>query len=127
MTHTVIALSRTGERSEAALEKLKDTRERVRDDLAPDKAEGLERIAQETEPLPGATAGRRFDVGDAQAAKPVGDLHEALGGAKAAGEPVEKHRAPAKAGEDEEGEEESPMSRLRKAKDRAKRDMEKNE
>jgi uncharacterized membrane protein len=127
MTHTVTALSRTGERSEAALEQLKGTRERVRDDLAPDKAEGLERIAQETEPLPGATAKRRFDVGDAQAAKPVGDLHEALGGAKAAGEPMQKRRAPAKAGEDEEGEEESAMSRLRKAKDRAKRDMEKNE
>ncbi len=128
MTHTVTALARTGQRSEAALEQLKDTRERVREDLDVGKAERLERLGKEIGSIPiGAAAGRRYDAGDEQEGKPAGNLHEALGGAKSAGAPARKHRKPAGAGDQKEDEQESAMDRLRKARDRAKRDMEKDE
>jgi hypothetical protein len=127
ITHPVTALSRTGQRSEAALEQLKTTRERVKEDLEADKGEPLQRISQEIGSVPLGTSRMRYDVGDKQGAMPAGDLHDALGGAKATEVPVEKRRPPAGADKDQEGEQESAIERLRRARDRAKRDMEKDD
>ncbi|HUU82032.1 MAG TPA: VWA domain-containing protein [Phycisphaerae bacterium] len=120
LTHTVNALTLAGARSEASLEQLKTTRDRVRDeqtgkrDAAP---------AGERADMPAPDAQARFDVGEKQAQAPVGDLHERLGGAKAEPGFVEKRRPPAPA---KAGEEEGPdvTSRLLEAKRRARKDME---
>ncbi|MHC4698274.1 MAG: hypothetical protein ACYTFA_16200, partial [Planctomycetota bacterium] len=122
LTHGVTALSHAGDRSAASLDQLKSTREQVRDELSPGEDEGLKRIAQEPGPMPTAAPGARYDVGDEQAAEPIGDLHEALGGAKAAEPPIEKRRPPAPAGKPGEEDQEETTSRLlREKKRRAKR------
>jgi hypothetical protein len=122
LTHTVTALSHAGDRSSAALEQLKGTRERVRDEKT---GEG----AGEAEPSPPVPDRRaRFDAGEAQLGAPPGDLHERLGGAKAEPGFVEKRRAPAP-GESEEGEPEGEdvTARLFEAKRRARKDIDKKE
>lgn len=117
LTHSVTALSQTGDRSSVALEQLKGTRDRVRDEQTKDGG------ASCAEPAP--DAGARFDVGDQQAKQPAGDLHEQLGGAK--GEPryVEKRRKPA--GDSKEDQEADVTSRLLKAKRRARKDIDQEE
>jgi hypothetical protein len=115
MTHTVTALRHTGDRSAVALEQLKSTREKVREELDGDAGK---RAESEATPLPKAAARRRYDVGDRDAAKPVGDLTDALGGAKAA--PPEPKRAKDK--DEDQGEDEASTSRLLRARRRAKRD-----
>jgi uncharacterized membrane protein/Mg-chelatase subunit ChlD len=123
MTDTVTALAHAGDRSAASLEKLKDTRERVRDELASDAGVTPRRVADEAAPIPLASGKRRFDVGDAQAGKPVGDLQDALGGAKAA-EPSAKPPKPARPpAEGDAVGDEDVTSRLLRAKKRAKKDM----
>ena len=126
VTHGVTALGRAGERSAASLEQLKSTRERVRDDLAADgeEVEPLKRVAQDKGSIPLASARSRFDVGAKPGAEPVGDLDEALGGAKGTAPPPKKHRPPAQDGET--GEDESATSRLLRAKKRAQREREEN-
>ncbi len=127
MTHTVTALSHAGDRSAASLEKLKDTRDRVRDELAPDAGPKTRRAADDASPIPLASAKRRFDVGEEQAGKPVGDLRDALGGAKAV-EPSTKPPKPERppADDDAGAESQDTTSRLLKAKKRAKKDMDEN-
>lgn len=120
LTHGVTALRHTGDRSAAALDQLKSTREQVRDELYPQREEGLKRIAPEGT-MPPLSAGARYDVGDEQAGKPLGDLHEALGGAKATEPPVEKRRPPPPAGQAGEEQPEETTSRLLRAKRQAKR------
>ncbi|MCH8889610.1 MAG: hypothetical protein IH827_00795, partial [Myxococcales bacterium] len=65
-----------GDRSRAALEQLKTTRDRVRDQ----KTGRGEATSAPDQPPPDARA--RFDAGDARAGPPAGDLHQELGGAK---------------------------------------------
>ena len=120
MTHTVTALRHTGDRSAVALEQLKSTREKVREELD-GGARGRGKGAQdEVASLPAGTAKRRYDVGDRRAAKPPGDLQEVLGGAKAASPVPKDARRPAE-GTGKEDEEETSTSRLLKARERAKR------
>jgi len=123
MTHTVAALAHAGDRSAASLEKLKDTRERVRDELATESGDRGKRVTDETAPIPLAQAKRRFDAGDQPAGKPLGDLRDALGGAKAV-EPSTKQpkpaRPPAETGAEED--DQDTTSRLLRAKRRARRD-----
>jgi uncharacterized membrane protein/Mg-chelatase subunit ChlD len=125
MTGTVTALAHAGDRSAASLEKLKDTRERVRDEFATEKGDRGKRVADETSPIPLAQAKRRFDAGDEQAVRPVGDLRDALGGAKAA-EPPAKPSKPARPPADTDAGEDDVTSRLLRAKKRAKKDMDEN-
>jgi hypothetical protein len=113
--------------SDLSLEKLKDTRERVRDELAPDAGGTARRAVDDTAPIPVASAKRRFDVGDVQASKPVGDLQDALGGAKAV-EPSAKPPKPARTpAEGDTGGDEDVTSRLLRAKRRAKKGMDDKE
>jgi len=116
MTHTVTALRHTGDRSAVALEQLKSTREKVREELDGSAGKHVER---EVVPLPKRTARKRYDVGDREAAEPAGDLTDALGGAKAA-EPESKRVGRRK--DETAGEDEASTSRLLKARRRAKRD-----
>jgi hypothetical protein len=121
LTHTVTALSHAGDRSSAALEQLKGTRDRVRDERT---AAGSETAPPQAEaPAPDRRA--RYDAGELTGVAPAGDLHEQLGGAKAEPGYVEKQRAPA-GGESKEGEQEAEdvTSRLLKAKRRARKDIE---
>ncbi len=123
MTHTVTALRQTGDRSAIALEKLKSARERVRDGFEAEAAKGTQEA--EGTPLPRATARRRFDVGDERAARPAGDLHEALGGAKTVQPQPKPGEPPA---QDQEAEEKpTTTSRLLRAKRRAERDQKKKD
>jgi uncharacterized membrane protein len=127
LTHTVTALATAGERSRTALEQLKHTRERLREDLEEQRAEALRRLADSADAqVPEIDRTRRFDVGDQRAKEEVGDLTEALGGARTGETYKEKRRAPAPATKDE-GEGESATERLLKAKRRAQRDMKKED
>jgi uncharacterized membrane protein len=88
MTHTVTVLGRAGERSAAALERLKAKREEVRDGLG----------------------------GDAAGVQPAADLEEALGGAKAE-QPTDK-AAPQTRADEKASDRETTTSRLLRAKKR---------
>ena len=83
LTHGVTALGQAGDRSTVSLEKLRTTRQRVRDGLSADVDAPVDDAPAE-EPARAQRKTRRYDVGDEQAGKPTGDLHEAIGGAKAA-------------------------------------------
>jgi uncharacterized membrane protein/Mg-chelatase subunit ChlD len=114
ITHTVVALGQAGERSTAALEKLKTVREKARDGL--DTGEAADGVATaEAEPLSPSVARRRFDVGEEAAQRPSGDLIDALGGAKASSPPAEPRPAA------EADTAEDATARLLRAKKRAKR------
>ena len=122
MTHSVTALSKTGERSQAALEQLKGTRARLRGDTTAevaDEGEPLKRVAQEAGTIPLSTARRRFDVGDEKGKEPVTDLDEALGGAQAT-EAI-RDEADTPPDQDMAGEQETSMERLLRARKQAKR------
>ena len=121
LTHTVTALAPAGDRSRAALEQLKSTRERVRDEKT---GRGEPTPAADEPQVAAPDARARFDVGERQAPAPAGDLHAQLGGAKTEPGFVEKRRPPAP-DESKEGQEEEAdlTSRLLKAKRRARKDM----
>ena len=125
LTHTVTALSHAGDRSSAALEQLKGTRDRVRDEKTGEGADGAE-PSQSEAPIPDRRA--RFDAGEPRAGAPAGDLHEQLGVAKAEPGFVEKRRTPAP-GESKESEPEGEdvTARLLKAKRRARKDIDEKE
>ena len=121
LTHSVTALGQAGERSQAALEQLKTTRERVQSTRTtagtPDTLEDRGAPPAEATAAPDAKA--RFDVGDQAAAEPAGGLHDQLGGAKTEPRFEEKRRRPAD-GKDDQTEPEGTTSRLLRAKRRAK-------
>jgi hypothetical protein len=114
LTAGVRGLSRAGQRSAGALSRLKDVREKVREDLTesvqpvePSRAERSGTI--KLEPVAGKS--RKFEVGEAEAAKPAKDLTESLGGATTAG-PESTQRSSGPAGG-------SLSDRLKRAKQRA--------
>ncbi|HNQ24707.1 MAG TPA: VWA domain-containing protein [Phycisphaerae bacterium] len=124
LTHSVVVLAHAGERSAASLQRLKTKRQRVREGLeAKDEVAGRGPATAEPEARDPALARRRFDVGDAGARQAAEDLHEALGGARTAGDWQEKRRAPAPADKGEGAGDEDVTSRLLRAKRRARRDM----
>jgi uncharacterized membrane protein/Mg-chelatase subunit ChlD len=87
LTASVRGLSRAGQRSAGSLSRLKDVRERIREEkTAAPGAEPIEPKRPRTIALePAATRGRKFDVGDQQGGRPAADLTESLGGARATG------------------------------------------
>ncbi len=117
MTHPVTALSHAGERSEASLEQLKTTRDRVRDDFEPKLDDSLTRLPQDDEPIERGASRRRYDTGEGDGAKP-GDLHTALGGAKTISTSAEYT---ADKGDGTGEDEESATERLLRAKRRTKK------
>jgi hypothetical protein len=120
VTHTVAALGQTGERSTVALEKLKDVRDRARDDIksAKPRPEGGS-AAEEGIPLAPDVAGHKFDVDENAASPQPGSLADALGGATGKQPPAaRKARADAQAESDEDA-----TSRLLRAKKRVRRDL----
>lgn len=123
-THGVTALAQAGERSEASLEKLRTKREQVKEELAAPSRRAGRSIAEKVEP-----ASRRplpIPSVHAERAEPAGDLGEALGGAKTSqptaqpGESVQPADAADDAGD-------GAMSRLLRAKKRAREEREKRE
>ncbi|MCP4592844.1 MAG: VWA domain-containing protein [bacterium] len=129
VTHSVTALGHAGERSQAALDQLKSTRERVQSTRtgAGEPGETGERIASSADRAAPPDARTRFDVGDKAAAKPAGDLHGQLGAAKAQPDFKEKRRRPAGAGEGDKGEAEGTTSRLLRAKRRTQEQRDEND
>ena len=121
ITGGVTALAHTGDRSAASLDQLKTTRDRVRDDMDSERDEGLKRISEKGDAPTLTTPGRRFDVGDAAAAEPAGDLGETLGGARA-DEPGPRKPPPRPGAEGDSADD--ATSRLLRAKRRARRNME---
>ncbi|UCE58470.1 MAG: VWA domain-containing protein [Phycisphaerales bacterium] len=119
MTHSVTALSRTGERSAASLDQLKTTREQVRDELSSAKEEGLKRIDQEPGPIPLASARRRFDTGG-HSAEPAGDLDQALDGAKVTEPPPDKRRPPPPVSKEDQEETTSRLLRKKRKREEEK-------
>lgn len=110
LTYTVATLSTVGQRSGEALARLRETRRQIRE-----KMDEPRRFEQ---PPPDRAA--RFDVGDEKARQmQVGDLSETLGGAS---KQDAAQQAARKRGE-RPGED--VTSRLMRAKQRAKRDIEK--
>lgn len=125
LTHGAAVLERAGERGAAALEQLRETRQRVLDERERDKDQPR-RIAQPLDESAdrAADARRRYDVGDTAARKPAGDLTSALGGAKSdTGKPDSTNDAQAP----KDGADESSTSRLLRAKRRARGDNEPKE
>jgi len=116
LTAGVRGLSRAGQRSTQALSQLKNVRERVREDLS-ESAKPVEPAQSERagtiklEPVAGKA--RKYDVGDAEAAKPAKDLTESLGGATTASPDSGTSRGTSGPGGG------SLSDRLRKAKQRA--------
>jgi len=115
LTAGVRGLSRAGQRSAGSLSRLKNVREKVREDLAesakpaePARAERPGTIKLESL----ADKSRKFDVGEVEGAKPAKDLTEALGGAKPAGPESTPRPGSGQAGG-------SLADRLKRAKQRA--------
>jgi hypothetical protein len=121
LTHGVTVLAKAGERSTESLEKLKDTRERVRDELSEKEPERLRRVAAEEEAVSRDMARRRFDVGDRAGSEPARDLVESLDGAKAV-PGTEDRRAPART-EDRPEAEEATTARLLRSKRKKREDQ----
>ncbi len=108
---------RAAETSQQALSQLKGVREKVREDLTATQKARQQTIALEET----ARRDARFDVGDAQASRPAGDLTQAVGGADPAALAAEeqaKREAAAKARESGAAGGDI-ASRLRRAKQRA--------
>lgn len=116
MTHGITALAQTGERSEAALEKLKTTREKVKENLAADSAPRAgRRIAEAGDAsTPVDRARRKFEPTRGQKSAESTNMTDALGGATA-GEADARSRKPEESQQDQ-----SPTSRLLRAKRRAR-------
>ncbi len=119
LTHSVAALGQAGDRSAASLEKLRTTRDRVREGFQTDEPDDSATAAR--------VAKRRFDGGGEQATHSVGDLDEALGGAKPGGVPSTKRPPAGAAPRVSEQPDETTMSRLLRAKKRTQHDDEKKD
>lgn len=120
LTHSVTALGHAGERSTASLDQLKGARRRVRDEQEPSRPGGAVKVSK-PDTSDAFDSGRRFDVGDEQAAQASGDLTEALGGATA--DPQASQPTKPSDQKDDQPDSAETTSRLLKAKRRARRDM----
>ncbi len=124
LTHTVTALGRTGERSTASLSQLRQARDKVRETVTGSGDVEAPGPASRTAPPPAPDRTGRYDVGDEAATEaPARDLGEALGGAAAGAGPAKPKPKPAAAQEAEDAGEDF-TSRLLKAKQRAREDIE---
>jgi hypothetical protein len=118
VTSSVTALAGAGQGSARSLEQLKGTRDRVRDERT-----GAGEAGPALRPIKGPQAAidadrrQRFDVGEAQAARPAGDLRAELGAAPAAAPAGE-----APAGEAEQTEAADTTGRLLQARRRIRHD-----
>jgi hypothetical protein len=110
---------RAGERAEVVLTDLKSVREKVRADKTAegDSASLKESSAPSDEPI--SLADKKFEAGP-DAKKPAGDLSAALGGHQAA---AGESPIPKSASQESEKPGESAMSRLLKAKKRAREEQ----
>lgn len=128
LTHSVSALGRTGERSTVALSQLKEARDKVRDTKTAAGSVPRSTVKAPTvaaEPAPNRAS--RFDVGDKKAAETAtADINEALGGATADPDRIEKavRRRPAASVAEKPESGEGLTSRLLQAKKRAQQDIE---
>jgi len=147
LTHSAGALAQVGDRSAASLDRLRDTRDRVHDELAPSSASGRapvegaesgsrsvalplvggEQAGAEPEGagarIPSRTPAqdvrrRKFEAGAADVSKAEGDLSDALGGAKADETGGQKSKLGT---QPPAGDQEDVTSRLLKAKRRAQK------
>lgn len=119
MTHTVVALGRSGERGTATVGRLKKTTERVRETLTREEGRESVDVADEA-PLPASVAKRRFDAGEGTGGA-TGDLGEAVGGARMV-EPTSPRRPDGPS----ESAAEPPTERLLRAKQRQKKKLDEN-
>lgn len=132
LIHPVVVLGRAGERSKAALERLKATRERVRDQMTSDQEAGDVPGRRPVEPVSGTGEAvdrqRRFDVGDARGGQPAGDLEEAVGGASVELRKEQERAAAEKKEQAAETEDKDSMtSRLLDARKRAREKLDHTE
>jgi len=111
---------RSAEAAAESVSRLKGLRERIREEMA-------ERDEREAPPpdLPAVDASARFDLGEG-GDRVVGNLDQAVGGAKTAG-PVAEPSRRAAAAQDKEAEDELTTSRLLEAKRRAQKEREQDE
>ena len=120
LTHSVTVLGSAGRRSASSLEQLRTRRDQLRDGVSPSDRDAA------SEPVGEVKVDRtqRFEAEAEQTAGPVGDIHEALGGAKAgpAAQTAKKPPAPSAAEEEEAGADDV-TSRLLRAKRRAREDL----
>ncbi len=117
LTAGVAGVAGAGRRSAAALSRLKGVRERVREDMETQRQGTESAPAEPATPAPMVDRTRRFDLGEAPAGEPSGDLTDALGGARAE---TSLDRGPDKDAGPGEG---SLADRLRRAKRRAQDEM----
>ncbi|MCG3137685.1 MAG: hypothetical protein HJJLKODD_01534 [Phycisphaerae bacterium] len=130
-TSSVVALRGAGHTSAGSLQQLKGTRERVRDERTGEGEVRLDPLeARKVKPLTpteNADSGVRFDVGDEAAQQQAGDLRSALGGAATDDTPTPKKFVRQPEQKPDEMGVESPMERLRRARQRARDQMDDQE
>ena len=119
LTHTVTALGRMGERSAESLAQLKSVRDRVREDRTGGRPTTAPPPETQRQGAPQPDPRSRFDSGEEPGARPVGDIQDALGGAKAA---PPGDRKTARPGKVDDKTPEATTARLLKAKRRARRE-----
>ncbi len=123
LTHTVTVLGRTGERSTASLSQLRQVRDKVRETVTGNGDAGTPSPSPSGTRVPAPDRTRRYDIGDRAADEaPTGDLDRALGGATVdAPAPKPKPQPTVTAESEDAGED--VTSRLLKAKQRARDDI----
>ncbi len=125
ITAGVMMLTHTGERSTAALSRLRGTRDRVREEMSSEASTAVASVAEV--PVASSVAGRKFEGVLAEGAPPVQNLSEALGGASAAS-PAGTAVPPAGVGQSPSADAaETTTSRLLKARRRSPKEGEKPE
>ncbi|NOT01363.1 MAG: VWA domain-containing protein [Phycisphaerales bacterium] len=123
LTHTAAVLSRTGDRSAAALAQLRTVKDRVREERESASVTGGGASGAESTRRPTAATvdpRRRYDTGDTGDRPPEIGLDEALGGATESA--IEAPKRPTSATDAGVGESEATTSRLLRAKRRARGD-----
>ncbi len=119
-THGVTAMAHTGERSAASLDKLKNTRDRIREDQAESSVERLARVSQQTNAVSGSDTAKHYEADQGSENLPIGDLTKSMGGLSAEAKTEKKT---SKADDQPSGKDESATSRLLRARQRAKKKM----
>ncbi len=124
LTHGVTALGQAGDRSAVALEKLRSTRDRVRDGLDAAGDEAAIGPQDAADSVTSTMAKRRFEADPESITGPAGDLEDALGGGQApSAEP--RGKKPDGTGKADASEDHSTTSRLLRAKRRSQEDQKK--